>query len=71
MGLSGLVWAFSNIDSQFEGGRWQSWPPAPTPVKILVREVLWWVNSDPRKFGATDRAGNMKHLYAVPQAEAS
>jgi hypothetical protein len=61
------VWAFSNIDSQFENGRWQSWPPAPTPVKILVQCLLWWTSADARKFGATDRLGKMKHLYAVPQ----
>ncbi|KAK4032003.1 hypothetical protein C8A01DRAFT_41560 [Parachaetomium inaequale] len=66
--LLGLVWAFSNIDSQYENGRWQSWPPAPAPLKILIRSVLWWTNAEARKFGAIDRTGNMKHLSAVPQA---
>ncbi len=68
IGLLGLLHAFSNIDTQYENGRWQSWPPAPAPVKILVRNVLWWTNAETRKFGATDRTGNLKHLYAVPQA---
>ena len=65
--MSGLVWFCANLDTQYEDGLWKSWPPAPAPVKLLARSVLWWINVDARKFGAVDRVGNMRHLYAVPE----
>ncbi len=68
VGLSGIIWFCANLDSQYENGRWQNWPPAPAHVKFLMRCVFWWTNADARKFGAVDRTGHMKPLYAVPQA---
>lgn len=66
MGTSGMVWCFANLDINFEDGLWKAWPPAPAPVKLLMRSIFWWMNSETTKFGAVDRAGNMQHLYAVP-----
>ncbi|KAK4096321.1 hypothetical protein N658DRAFT_436356 [Parathielavia hyrcaniae] len=67
IGLAGMVFAFANLDMQYENAMWQNWPPAPPPVKILAKSVFWWLNADARKFGAVDRMGNMRHLYAVPE----
>jgi hypothetical protein len=68
IGVSGIIWFCAHLDAQFEGGKWQNWPPAPAHVKLLMRCVLWWTNPDARKFGAVDRVGHMKPLYAVPQS---
>ncbi|KAJ4288866.1 hypothetical protein N0V88_007196 [Collariella sp. IMI 366227] len=68
MGVFGMVWCFANLDIHFENDLWTQWPPAPAPVKVLTRSVFWLMNADARKFGAADRTGNMRHLYAVPQS---
>ncbi|KAK3906060.1 hypothetical protein C8A05DRAFT_30129 [Staphylotrichum tortipilum] len=67
LGVPATILCFSNIDTQYEGGMWQSWPPAPAPVKLLMQSVFWWIYADSRKFGAVDRTGKLKHLYAVPE----
>ncbi|KAK0649644.1 hypothetical protein B0T16DRAFT_135241 [Cercophora newfieldiana] len=67
MGLSGIAWAWSHIDTQFEDGLWASWPPAPAPVKFLTSTMLWRVYGSMVKFGACDKHGNMKPLFAVPK----
>ncbi len=66
MGLSGIAWMWSNIDSKFEDGLWVDWPPAPAPVKFLTTTVLWRVYGGLVKFGACDRHGEMKSLELVP-----
>jgi hypothetical protein len=68
IGLAGVTWFVAHLDGKYENGIWQSWPPAPAHVRIMMRYVFWWTNADARKFGAVDRMGNMKPLYAVPQA---
>ncbi|KAK4120480.1 hypothetical protein N657DRAFT_692966 [Parathielavia appendiculata] len=68
LGLAGMVFCFANLDMQYENAMWQSWPPAPPPVKVLCRSVFWWLNPDARKFGAVDRMGKMQPLYAVPES---
>jgi hypothetical protein len=60
-----MLWCFANIDLEYENGMWQSWPPAPAPVKVFMRSVFWWLNPDARKFGAVDRTGRLQPLYAV------
>ncbi|KAL2177306.1 uncharacterized protein P884DRAFT_277564 [Thermothelomyces heterothallicus CBS 202.75] len=62
------VWAFANMDLQYENAMWQDWPSAPAPAKLIMRSVFWWIYADARKFGAVDRAGNLRHLYAVPES---
>ncbi|KAK4182627.1 hemerythrin HHE cation binding domain-containing protein [Podospora australis] len=66
LGLMGLVPCFANLDVHYENDMWINWPPAPGPVKFLVKTVLWWVMRDVRKFGAVDRTGTMQPLYAIP-----
>ncbi|KAK4154493.1 hypothetical protein C8A00DRAFT_42718 [Chaetomidium leptoderma] len=66
LGMSGLVWCFANLNVHYENDLWPSFPPAPGPVKALVRSVFWWIHADSRKFGAVDRTGSLRHLYAVP-----
>ncbi|KAL2192662.1 hypothetical protein P885DRAFT_72776 [Corynascus similis CBS 632.67] len=63
-----VVNVFANLDVQYENGMWQDWPKAPAPVQLLMRTVFWWIYADARKFGAVDRAGNLRHLYAVPKS---
>lgn len=57
---------FANLDVHFENDMWINWPPAPAPVKFLIKTVFWWIQRDVRKFGAVDRSGTMQPLYAVP-----
>jgi hypothetical protein len=66
LGMPGLVFACANLDQHFEDDMWASFPPAPAPLKFLLRSVFWWMHADFRKFGASDRAGNLRPLYAVP-----
>ncbi|KAK0611867.1 hypothetical protein B0T14DRAFT_441274 [Immersiella caudata] len=65
VGTAGLVWVWANIDSEFEDGRWTDWPPAPGPVRFLVSNVFWRFYGGMAKFGAVDRHGRMKPLYAL------
>jgi hypothetical protein len=60
-----LPWAFVNIDKEFEGGRWKSWPPAPAVIGFVVCNVAYWVHSDVWRFGSCDRSCRMKPLYAT------
>ena len=66
MGLAGIAWAWANIDTQFEDGMWASWPPAPAPAKFLIATMLWRAYWRLGKFGACDKNGRMKQLYAIP-----
>jgi len=67
LGLTqGMPWCFVNLDIHFEEDRWMNWPPAPAPIKFVVRYLTYWIHSDSWKFGACDRGGNMRPLYAVP-----
>jgi hemerythrin-like domain-containing protein len=65
VGTAGLVWVWANIDLEFEDGRWTDWPPAPAPVKFVVSQVLWRMYGGMAKFGAVDRRGKMRPLYAL------
>ena len=66
--MPALVFAFANVNVHYEDDMWLAWPPAPAPVKVLARSVFWWMYADSRKFGAVDRAGKLRHLYAVPES---
>lgn len=63
-----MVWCTFNLDKNYENGMWSNWPPAPALVKVLMRFVLLCTRPDARKFGAADRTGTMRHLYAVPES---
>lgn len=65
VGLVGMVWIWAHLDMEFEEGRWASWPPAPGPVKFLVSTLLWKFHAGMVKFGAVDRHGRMRPLYAL------
>jgi hypothetical protein len=68
LGLTtGLTACFLNLDLHFEDDAWIAWPPAPAPVKFIVRYLTYWLHSDWWKFAACDRLGNMRPLYAVPE----
>ncbi|KAL1838506.1 hypothetical protein VTJ49DRAFT_2613 [Mycothermus thermophilus] len=68
IGGAGMVFCFANIDLGFEDNMWPNFPPAPAPVKVFIKNVLWWVHPDVRKFGAVDRSGKLRPLYAVPES---
>jgi hypothetical protein len=68
-GLIGLTICFSIIDIHFENNTWVDWPPAPGFIKFIGRNIIWWFVGDTVKFGACDRLGNLKPLYAVPQTD--
>ena len=63
--VAGMPWGFANIDTEFEGGRWRSWPPAPGVVKFLARDLTFWVHRDWWKFSSCGRDGKMQPLYAL------
>ncbi|KAK2027624.1 hemerythrin HHE cation binding domain-containing protein [Colletotrichum zoysiae] len=69
--VKGLPFGFSNHDVGFEGGRWESWPPAPPVVKLLCRHVTYRFHTSWWKFAACDPMGNLRPLYAVPSEAAS
>ena len=58
--------ALANLDIHYENDLHINFPPAPWIIKFICRNIVWWKNSDQWKFGACDRLGNMKPLYAVP-----
>ncbi|KAM7220106.1 hemerythrin HHE cation binding domain containing protein [Rhypophila decipiens] len=60
---------FSNIDLEYEGGLWAHWPAAPGIVKLIIRWIVFPLNGNLAKFGACDRSGRLKPLYAVPAEE--
>ena len=67
LGFVSLVSAWAQLDTEYEGGRWKSWPPAPAPMKFLLTTLLWKWNGNLVKFGACDRHGRLRPLYAVAQ----
>ncbi|KAK5657367.1 hypothetical protein OQA88_2937 [Cercophora sp. LCS_1] len=62
VGFAGMVWVFSQLDADFEGGMWNEWPPAPGVVKFLARTVGWKLNEGALRFGAVDRKGKLRDL---------
>jgi len=69
MGLAGITWTWAHIDTEYEDGLHASWPPAPGLVKLVASNVLWRVYGRLVKFGACDKNGRMKPLFAVPENE--
>jgi len=59
-----MPWAWAQMDIHYEDDMWTEFPPAPWFIKFLVKNVTWWIHSDWWKFGACDRYGNLKPLYA-------
>ncbi|KAH8903565.1 hemerythrin HHE cation binding domain-containing protein [Coniochaeta sp. PMI_546] len=66
VGLKGLSVCLTMMDLHYEDDTWINWPPMPAVVNFLCRNVIWWFVRDTAKFGACDRVGNLKPLYAVP-----
>ena len=60
-----LAFLWVNHDTEFEGGLWKAWPPAPKPVVWVMRNVItkwnmrWW------RFGATDVQGRPQQYLAL------
>ncbi|KAK1764385.1 hemerythrin HHE cation binding domain-containing protein [Phialemonium atrogriseum] len=67
LGIMGLCACYAMLDIHYEDDLWINWPPAPGVVKFVCRNVVWRLNADMLKFGAVDKDGKMKPLYAVPQ----
>ncbi|KAM7187697.1 hemerythrin HHE cation binding domain containing protein [Rhypophila sp. PSN 637] len=63
--LSKLAVMFANIDVEYEGGLWKSWPPAPGFIKLLLRYIFYALNNNETRFGACDKHGRLQPLYAV------
>jgi hypothetical protein len=57
------------LDIHYEGDLWKAFPPAPAVIKFIVLNIVWFFGSSTYKFGACDRHGNMKPLYAVPDSK--
>ncbi|KAK3997762.1 hypothetical protein QBC44DRAFT_391905 [Cladorrhinum sp. PSN332] len=62
VGIPAMVWLVANMDVHRENDIWLKWPAAPAPLKFLLRTVFWWWYADARKFGSTDRLGNLRPL---------
>ncbi|KAK4231882.1 hypothetical protein QBC38DRAFT_464818 [Podospora fimiseda] len=62
VGFEAMVWLMANMDVHRENDIWIKWPAAPVVLKVLLRTVFWWYYPDARKFGSTDRMGNMQPL---------
>jgi hypothetical protein len=69
MGMGGMTWVWAHIDAEYEGGMWAHWPDAPGPVKFLVSNVFWRVYGGMVKYGAVDRQGKLRPLYALSKVE--
>lgn len=65
--MTGFPFLAVNLDKHFEGDRWAAtFPPGPgQAVLAVVRNSTYWWHSDWWKFGATDRFGKLRPLYAV------
>jgi len=66
MGLAGISWAWAHIDTQFEGGRCASWPPAPVLIRFVATTMLWRVGGRLVKFEGCDRHSRMRLMFAMP-----
>ncbi|KAK3934693.1 hemerythrin HHE cation binding domain-containing protein [Diplogelasinospora grovesii] len=71
LGFGGMVWCFANLDVHYENDMWTQWPPAPSVVKFVCRNMLWWFHASTVKFGAVDRLGNLKPLYAAAEEKSA
>ncbi|KAK1760124.1 hemerythrin HHE cation binding domain-containing protein [Echria macrotheca] len=67
MSFATLATAWANLDADFEGGAWKSWPLAPAPMKFFITTVLWRLYGNLTKFGASDRHGKLRPLHALPK----
>lgn len=68
--MAAMVWCFANLDIHRENDLWLNWPPAPAPLKFLLKTLFWWYYADCRRFGSTDKQGNLRPLpYAVSASE--
>jgi hypothetical protein len=65
LGLSGMCFFFANHNLHYENDLWLDFPPAPGVVKVACRYIFWWFHADVNKFGACDRKGHLKPLYAL------
>ncbi|KAB5582960.1 hemerythrin HHE cation binding domain-containing protein [Coniochaeta sp. 2T2.1] len=65
IGLGNVTVCLTMHDTNFENGIWKQWPPMPTPIRFLIRNIIWWFVRDTSKFGPCDHKGNLKPLYAV------
>lgn len=66
LGLKKLTIVLSMLDIHYEDDMHADFPPMPAIVNFITRYVLWWFVRSTTKFGASDRHGNRKPLYAVP-----
>jgi hypothetical protein len=66
VGLKKLTVILSMLDIHYEDDTHISFPPMPAPISFITRNIIWWFVSGTTKFGASDRYGNLKPLYAVP-----
>lgn len=61
----GQMFFFFNLDRQYEGGRWEDWPPVPNSVIWLTLRTWgqwrrsWW------KFAGCDMDGQSRVLEAL------
>ncbi|KAF6802232.1 WD repeat-containing protein [Colletotrichum sojae] len=58
--VKGLPFCFANHDVGYEDGRWASWPPAPSIVKLICRHVTYHLHAKCWRFAACDRMGKLR-----------
>ena len=61
----GLPQLWYNLDVDFEGGRWKSFPEVPAPVKWILINVVGWWRWNWWRFGSSDAKGRQKPLLAL------
>jgi len=54
-----------NLDTKFEGGKWESFPPLPAPVKWYMINILGWWRGNWWRFGSCGANGAERELLCL------
>jgi hypothetical protein len=54
-----------NLDTEFEGGKWASFPPLPAPVKWYMINILGWWRGNWWRFASCGANGVQRELLCL------
>ena len=61
-----LLWY--NLDKEFEGGKWASFPELPAPLKWVMINLFGWWHSNWWRFGSSGPDGLQRDLLCLTKA---